>query len=156
MTEQPTVNSVDLRNIADDLEYASELSGLTVHQMLLGFASEIQADMQQRAHVVTGRMRSHIQVKDEPGAITVGVPDDEVPYAKWEAYGTRPHEIRAKPGKTLSFVVNGRRVFVKKVQHPGHSPHDFVTPAILDFVDKLGPDAAKVGVNLIMGDRDGR
>lgn len=155
--QQVTQNSIDLRNIADDLEQASELSGLSVHQMLLGFASEIQADMQQRAHVVTGNMRSHIQVKDEPGRITVGVPDEEVPYAKYEAYGTQPHEIRPKAGhKALKFTVNGKTVYVKKVNHPGTPAHDFVTPAIQDFVDKLGPEAAKVGVNLIMGNKNGR
>jgi HK97 gp10 family phage protein len=146
-------NMIDLTNLEDDLEEASRLSGQSVHQIMLGFASEIQADMQQRAHVVTGKMRANITIKDEPSGITVGVDDAVVPYAKYEAYGTKPHIIRAKNKKALMFKVGGKTVIVKSVHHPGQPAHDFVTPAIEDFIHKLGPAASDVGVTLIMGNR---
>lgn len=143
-------NMIDLTNLEGALEEAARVSGQSVHQIMLGFASEIQADMQQRAHVVTGKMRANIAIKDEADGITVGVDDAIVPYAKYEAYGTRPHIIRAKNKKALAFKIGGKTVIVKEVHHPGQPAHDFVTPAIEDFVDKLGPAAADVGVTLIM------
>lgn len=46
-------------------------------------------------------------------------------YANMVEFGTRPHEIKAKPGSALN--VNGTQV--KTVQHPGIAPHPFMRPA---------------------------
>ncbi len=144
-------NMLDLTNLAEDLHEASEVSGMSIHEMMLSFAQEMQADMQAHAHVVTGKMRANIVIKDEPGKITVGVDDDTVPYAKYEVYGTKPHVIRPKEGKkVLAFRVNGKMIYVKQVNHPGTPAHDFVTPAVERFLDLMGEDSAKIGVNLIV------
>lgn len=44
--------------------------------------------------------------------------------------GTKPHEIRARKARFLSFVVNGTRVFRRKVQHPGTKATHFMRDAV--------------------------
>ena len=41
--------------------------------------------------------------------------------------GSRPHIIRAKPGKTLRFVKGGKTIFTKAVRHPGTKPYRFLS-----------------------------
>ena len=43
--------------------------------------------------------------------------------------GTPPHEITAKNGGALKFMMNGQWVFRKSVQHPGTEPRPFMTEA---------------------------
>lgn len=73
---------------------------------------------------VTGRLGRSIQWKLERGqqysnAIVYSAGD--VPYAAIHEFGgrTNPHVIEAKNVKALSFMQNGRRVFYKRVNHPG-------------------------------------
>lgn len=40
-------------------------------------------------------------------------------YAYFVHEGTRPHVIRAKPGRVLRFRYNGMVVYAQKVNHPG-------------------------------------
>lgn len=42
-----------------------------------------------------------------------------VPYASFVDEGTRPHEIRAKRGGALRFVLGERVIFARSVRHPG-------------------------------------
>lgn len=46
-------------------------------------------------------------------------------YRPFVTQGTRPHEIRPVTAKALRFVVNGRTVFAKKVNHPGTKPNPY-------------------------------
>lgn len=46
----------------------------------------------------------------------------DTPYAGFVAYGTRPHEIRARRGATLRFTVGDRVVYARVVSHPGTRP----------------------------------
>lgn len=48
-------------------------------------------------------------------------------YAYMVHEGTRPHPINAKPERLLRFVVNGRVVYAKKVQHPGTRPTRYLS-----------------------------
>jgi HK97 gp10 family phage protein len=50
-------------------------------------------------------------------------------YAPHVEFGTRPHKIKAAPGKMLHFKVNGRDVFAKEVNHPGTPAQPFLHPA---------------------------
>lgn len=41
--------------------------------------------------------------------------------------GTRPHDIQARPGKTMRFEHRGRIVYAKLVHHPGTKPNRYLT-----------------------------
>lgn len=49
------------------------------------------------------------------------------PHAPWVEYGTRPHEIRPKPGRKALrwFPGGGKAAFARSVQHPGTDPLPF-------------------------------
>lgn len=55
-------------------------------------------------------------------------------YALYQSEGTRPHIIQAKRGKSLRFVVAGRTVFARRVQHPGTRPNPYLTRHLAEFV----------------------
>lgn len=42
-------------------------------------------------------------------------------YAYYVHEGTRPHVIRAKPGRVMRFRYNGMVVYARKVNHPGQA-----------------------------------
>jgi len=46
--------------------------------------------------------------------------------------GSRPHVIRAKRKKALRFVVNGKVVFRRQVNHPGTRGSGFLTRSLYD------------------------
>lgn len=51
-------------------------------------------------------------------------------YAGFVEYGTRPHIIRASPGKTLKFMgASGDMAFRRSVRHPGADAKPFLGPA---------------------------
>ena len=52
-----------------------------------------------------------------------------VEYAGDVEFGTKPHVIEAKNGKSLSFKKDGKNVFAKKVNHPGTKGVYFLTNA---------------------------
>lgn len=92
----------------------------------------------QEAPVKTGLLRSKLRV--EPFRMTgpnkgeggVGVSKEDVPYAGYVRWGTRPHVIRARNAKYLRFYWPrvGRVVFFKKVNHPGTKPNYFLERAL--------------------------
>lgn len=54
-----------------------------------------------------------------------------IKYGKWlELGGLKPYTIVPKNGKVLSFMVNGKRVFTKKVTHPPLKARPFLRPAL--------------------------
>lgn len=69
---------------------------------------------------------------DARGVLGRVIAGEQLPDARavWAEYGTREHEIRPVSKKALSFVVNGRRVTVKKVMHPGTKATHFMTRAL--------------------------
>ena len=52
-------------------------------------------------------------------------------------YGTRPHEITPKKAKALRFVVDGRTVYAKSVEHPGTRPYGMVRIATIKAAVKM-------------------
>lgn len=48
-----------------------------------------------------------------------GYVGSDSPVATYLEYGTRAHEITARAGGALRFVVDGREVFARRVHHPG-------------------------------------
>lgn len=55
-----------------------------------------------------------------------------VDYGKFVEKGTRPHIIRPRRGKFLSFMNrDNKRIFAKEVHHPGTKPYPFFIPAVV-------------------------
>lgn len=82
--------------------------------------------------VDTGRLGRSIrelpQVIVGPFHVTGGI-GAFTKYAAAVHQGSRPHVIRARPGKTLSFIWHGERVFFKSVRHPGSRARPFLLNA---------------------------
>lgn len=65
----------------------------------------------------------------------------DVKYAGfWEYGGTiPPHIIEPKRGEALAFLMNGKMVFAKSVQHPGYTaaPRSFMRSGLRDMRDEI-------------------
>jgi hypothetical protein len=48
-------------------------------------------------------------------------------YASFVEEGTKAHVILAREGGMLRFVIGGRTIFSRKVNHPGSAPHPFMS-----------------------------
>ena len=55
-------------------------------------------------------------------------------YAQIVTSGSRPHVIQARTAKALRFVVGGRVVYTRRVQHPGTRPNPYLTRHLNEFV----------------------
>lgn len=58
-------------------------------------------------------------------------------HAKPQEYGTAPYTIRPNEAEALSFVVDGERVTVSKVEHPGVPASPFLRPSIQRYRSAL-------------------
>lgn len=93
------------------------------------------------APVRTGRLRSSI--KAEPprifslrGSLTIG---SNVEYAGFVNDGTRPHRITPRrSGGVLRFVVGGRVVYARVVNHPGTRARPFLDQALREVAARRG------------------
>lgn len=117
----------DLRDLRDRFRRAKVQIGPATQRDLVWAGEQVQKQMQQYAPVDTGYLRDHIQLIVSPGSVRVGPVG--VDYDAAVEYGTKPHTIRAKPGKTLAFKMNGRTIFVKSVRHPGTRAQPYIRPA---------------------------
>jgi len=85
--------------------------------------------MEAKVPVKTGNLRTSLGVKVESSRVIIGPDERQAPYGGYVEFGTGPHVIRPKTKKVLSFVVNGKRVFATKVNHPGTKAQPYVRPA---------------------------
>jgi len=130
-----SVASADISRLAEALRESGRDADATTQSVLVTSANYLKAEMEARVPVRTGRLRQSIQVRLSGQEITVG-PD--TPYAGYVEFGTKPHVIEAKNGKSLAFTMGGRTVLVKKVNHPGTRAQPYVRPAFEAWVDTLG------------------
>jgi HK97 gp10 family phage protein len=70
---------------------------------------------------------------------TEGVVKAKAPHAHLVHDGTKPHVIRARPGKVLVFRAGSRMVVRRAVQHPGAKAQPFLT----DALDQTWPEMVK-------------
>lgn len=118
INERQLLNAVGLRHVewvTENFESEGRLSGRpwrplsrnTIAQRRKG-SSRILQD--------SGRMRASFDHRVGAHAVEVGTPSK---IAEIHQDGAGPFTIRARPGKTLSFMAEGGRVFAKTVHHPG-------------------------------------
>lgn len=92
------------------------------------------------APVRTGRLRSSIRAEPPRifslrGSVKVG---SDLEYAAAVNDGSRPHVIRARPGKVLRFQVGGQVVFARVVNHPGTKGTHFLDRALREVAAQRG------------------
>lgn len=91
--------------------------------------------------VDTGRLRASIRLESRRNLAlrsiyTIG---SDVYYAPYVNDGTRPHQIRPRsPGGTLRFMIGGRVVYAKVVNHPGTKPNPFLDKALREVAAASG------------------
>lgn len=101
-------------------------------------AKPIVEEMKEQAPVSSGDLRDSLTyLKHSPTKISIGSQGNA--YVKFVAEGTAPHKITASEGKTLSFVINGRRIFAHSVNHPGTKENPFITDAADKVLKKAIP-----------------
>ncbi len=88
----------------------------------------------EKVHVRSGALRQSITRKVGKLKAYVGTP---LEYASHEEFGTRPHVIVPKNKKFLSFMIGGKRIFTKKVNHPGTPAHPFLRPALFTSIRQI-------------------
>jgi hypothetical protein len=115
-------------------------------------ADDVKDRMRMLAPVDTGHLRDSIAVVKMGERYQIGPVN--VPYAKSQEYGARPHVIIASPGKMLAFQVGGQTIFRKQVNHPGNPAHPYVRPAG-DWARQVFPDRVQVtGATMLKGERN--
>lgn len=91
-----------------------------------------------------GTLRREVQERiDSPYA---GAVEFQAAHALFVVNGTAPHDIEARPGRYLRFVVNGATLFRHKVRHPGTKPNRFPDRA----VRRAQPDIEKAGAGWLV------
>jgi hypothetical protein len=55
-------------------------------------------------------------------------------YAQIVSSGSRPHIIRPRFAKVLRFVIAGRVIYTRRVNHPGTRPDPYLTRHLTEFV----------------------
>lgn len=91
-------------------------------------ATQARVDVPVRTGHLGRSIREDPQVMEGPFRVTGGV-TAHARYAAAVHEGTRPHVIRARTAKALSFIWHGERVFFHSVNHPGTRPRPFLRNA---------------------------
>ena len=91
-------------------------------------AADMTAELRRTSPVITGDLYSSITSRYTvtPERVVIDFQAD-APYAGFVIDGTRPHVIRPKTKKALSFYwpkIGGQAVF-RSVNHPGNKPNPF-------------------------------
>lgn len=97
-------------------------------------------------HVRTGALLNSVpaskNVYDVGGGTLVGeIGPQGIPYAAIQEFGgrTSPHVIRPRVAEALHFVMNGKDVFARSVNHPGSNipARPYLRPALAATQDKI-------------------
>ena len=88
----------------------------------------------------TGALRNSIQAEPTTlvGDTIRGGVRAAAEYGIFVHEGTKAHPIVARRAKALRFVMNGRVVYAKSVQHPGTKPNRFFLRALNAEAPRLG------------------
>lgn len=125
------------------LEAVQEVAG----RPLLG---RVQLKATRYAKSNVHRRTGHLGRSIRPGSLTDSytIVRADANYAAYEEFGTRPHTIRPRNGKTLSWPAagsarlsgsvkrGGSRIYAKVVHHPGTKPHPFLVPGAKQAVEE--------------------
>ena len=120
-----------------------------LYQKVSYLALKLEAKVKQKLsgdvlNVRSGNLRSSIQNKVEQSSHSVigkVYSSGDVKYAAIHEFGgtTKAHVIEAVNGKALAFVMNGKQVFVKRVNHPGSKipERSFLRSSLADMAEEI-------------------
>lgn len=110
-----------------------------------------------RLGVRTGRLRSSLRASAavvNGQSITAAI-GSNVKYAGAHEFGavTKPHIIKARPGKSLRFFLGGREIFRKSVKHPGSKipARQPIYRGIQDRADAYGAALSQAALKALEG-----
>lgn len=152
-----TAASADLTKLAKNLADAAGMPMQdAVSRTLNQKALEVQTIAASLAPRRKGILAASIRTTQiSPTSISIG---PTVPYGVFQEFGTASrgefggtsYTITPKSKKYLSFVVNGKRVYTKKVIHPGIPAHPYMRPALEKALDGLTEELASQGALMIL------
>lgn len=108
---------------------------------------DIEADAQILAPVDTGNLKASIGTDMDADGLG-GEAGPTADYGAMVEYGTEPHIIRAHGG-FLRFVVGGRVIFARQVNHPGTRPQPYMGPAFDRNVPGLERALGQAGEDIL-------
>jgi phage gpG-like protein len=98
----------------------------------------------------SGKLRDSIQMRESQQDGQVGADifsDGDVPYAAIQEFGgkTAAHEIVPDKARGLAFVMNGKQVFARRVEHPGSQipARSYLRSALEERHDAIVQDLAQ-------------
>jgi hypothetical protein len=97
-------------------------------------ALKVQAGAIRQVGKRTGKLARSIHTELTLRPLTGAYIGSNVRYALMHHDGTKRHPIVAKPGRMLTFTSNGRRVYARKVLHPGTAPNRYLTDNLIKAV----------------------
>lgn len=145
----------DVTQLAEDL---SAISGKTPEEITENIYADLGARTVRAARALapkrTGKLQESINYRVEGKSLIIG---PGVEYGKYMEYGTAsrgefggsPYTILPKKSKYLVFTVNGKKVFAKKVVHPGVAPRPFMRPAAQEAMGELADKLSERGQMMI-------
>ena len=127
----------EMRKFVPDRGAIAELlhgrDGIVARSMMKR-ALKVQAGAKRQVGVRTGKLQRSIKVDQTLRPLTGAYIGSNVRYALLHHEGSRAHPIVAQPGRMLAFQKNGKRVYARKVLHPGTRPNRFLQDQLVKAV----------------------
>lgn len=140
-----SVDVTELRLLAHDLGAAPGHVGAKASAIIRKGGHDVERDMKILAPNDTGNLENSISTDIEGSGSHSAMSFEVGPTASYGddvEYGTAPHVILPKHGEFLVFNIGGRRIYARKVNHPGTRAQPYAGPAfdrnVPGIIDALG------------------
>lgn len=135
-----------------------------VQKELAAYGRLLVEEAKKEAPVKTGTLRNSIRYSIRQGGtkymtleVTAGNSSRKPVVVKTVLFGSKPHVIKPKRAKALAFMWKGRKVYAKRVNHPGTNPNNFLERALSnteperkEMIDSIG----RITLNKILNNKD--
>lgn len=118
----------DLNRVMHRIESYTDAKLDGIKRVVVESAVNIESTAVSLAPEDEGNLKNSIHTDISNEGLTADV-TASAEYAAHVEFGTDPHVIKASPGKTLAFKMDGKMVFRKQVNHPGTKAQPFMFPA---------------------------
>lgn len=139
--------TADLTSLINNLQESPKIVETRAKELVKSTAEKVSQIARTKAPIRTGALRDSINIKyDGDLSATIG---PSVDYGVYQEFGTasrgefggQPYTILPKKGKYLVFTINGKKIFAKKVTHPGVKPKYYMRGSfetvLKPFIDEL-------------------
>jgi len=148
--------TADLTSLIGNLQNAPKLVEKLTKELIHDTADKIAQIARSKAPIRTGALRESINIQyDGDFSATIG---PHVDYGVYQEFGTasrgefggQPYTIVPKKGKYLVFTINGRKIFAKKVTHPGIKPKYYMRGALEAVLQPFIDELTEIGALVIV------